>query len=321
MSAPTQKLPTSSDPAEIFTRQDLVLALDRLRRNAASATSRPRVSYAWLASRTQMPASTLHTYLTGASFPSSEALDRIILALGVPADEAPAWASAWQSVADTTFAGGQLPGAGSNGRLSRLRENVRDQLTSAGKAALDNSHYVVLANRMTIGADRVIHSLEHRVTIRATGPGVDRDYLQISSGTDQALDAIRLCGLHNCVAGRHRTLTEPATRVLEIRFDHELQIGETYSYGATVRYGITSLIDEEPARCALKGFLSSGTTFSLDVEFPKAHPPSRVLQVRRPSYNKGDEIVVAELAVNTWGMATMVVEHAVAGVHGMRWEW
>ncbi|TWE10457.1 hypothetical protein BKA23_2819 [Rudaeicoccus suwonensis] len=85
--------------------------------------------------------------------------------------------------------------------------------------------------------------------------------------------------------------------------------GETCSYGATVRYGTRSLMEEEPARCALKGFRSSGTTFSLDVECPKDHLPSRMLQIRRPSYNKGHEIVVRELAINTWGMVTMVVEH------------
>ncbi|MBB2892234.1 helix-turn-helix domain-containing protein [Flexivirga oryzae] len=309
------------DPAAIFDQNDLVLQLELLRRRAAVGSGRRRVPLATLGRLSGIPTSTLHTYIRGRSFPPADALDRIVEALGATPREARDWATAWERASDAMFGGGRQPGASGLGRLRRFRREVRRQMTRPTDRAVDRAEYVVLFNRLTVNAGKIIVGLEQRVVLRATGFGVDRDVLQVQSSTDQDVGRLTLHDLVNAHEGSHRSLSEPPVRLMEVLFDRELAVGETYFYEATVRYAPTEGAPEPPSRCALKGFDGPGPSFTLEVCFDPSVRPRRVVQVHRPNFGRGTENIVGELTVNDWGAVVVTAQRPLAGVHGIRWEW
>jgi tetratricopeptide (TPR) repeat protein len=87
-----------ADASVIRTRADLVSALSGLRTRAARGRGLRQVSLALLAREAGVPRSTLHTYVTGATLPPADVLDRIVVALGGTPGEQSRWAEAWDRV-------------------------------------------------------------------------------------------------------------------------------------------------------------------------------------------------------------------------------
>lgn len=85
-------------PAEISNREELVTALDALRRHGPDGNPRARVTLQSLARATDIPVSTVHSYLSGRTLPPPEALDAIVWVLGVRGRERGLWADALDRV-------------------------------------------------------------------------------------------------------------------------------------------------------------------------------------------------------------------------------
>jgi tetratricopeptide (TPR) repeat protein len=87
-----------ADSPVIRTRADLVEEVGRLRTKAARGRGLRQVSLAVLAREAGVPRSTLHTYVTGATLPPADVLDRIVIALGGTPAEQRRCAEAWDRV-------------------------------------------------------------------------------------------------------------------------------------------------------------------------------------------------------------------------------
>jgi DNA-binding phage protein len=309
-------------PERVFSADDLVRQLDRLRRAAAAGTAQRRVGLDRLARATGIPRSTLHTYLSGATFPPASAVDRIVIALGCEPPQVRAWASAWDRVADAAHGSRARRGVSPNSKLLSFCGDVRDQLDRPTDRAYDLLEPVALFERVHIGPTRAIAALDVRATVRAVGGRADRYAIRI--GPNPAIDIARLdlTNLVNCRPGRQRTLTEPRVRVLEALFDHALEPGETYTFEFRVDYAAAAIRGAPPrvSTETLRAFLRRGPLFTMETRFPEGDPPAALRQVHL-AHVAAEENVVRPLTVNEWGAAHVVVEHPVAGLHGMRWTW
>lgn len=76
----------------------LLAELDRLRRHAARGTGKVRLSLTDIAKASGIPRSTLASYLNGSTLITADALDAVVLALGVTARDARRWATVWERV-------------------------------------------------------------------------------------------------------------------------------------------------------------------------------------------------------------------------------
>jgi tetratricopeptide (TPR) repeat protein len=90
-----RRAPHDDSADHVRTIEDLVLALDRLRRTAARGTGRARVPLRDLAVAAGVPLSSLSRYLRGSTLIPPDALDSVVLALGVAPADARRWADAW----------------------------------------------------------------------------------------------------------------------------------------------------------------------------------------------------------------------------------
>lgn len=77
---------------------ELLAELDRLRRRAARGTGKVRLSLSDIAKACGIPRSTLASYLNGSTLITADALDAVVLALGVTPREARRWTTAWERV-------------------------------------------------------------------------------------------------------------------------------------------------------------------------------------------------------------------------------
>jgi len=87
------------DPGSVQSPADLVRELDLLRARAARGSRKARVSLSELATRVDMPRSTVHSHVSGVTVPPIDVLDRLVIALDATPDEQASWSEAWYRVA------------------------------------------------------------------------------------------------------------------------------------------------------------------------------------------------------------------------------
>ncbi|HEX6356409.1 ATP-binding protein [Actinophytocola sp.] len=92
-------VPAGPDPRRVTDLDALARELDLLRRRAATGTRKGRISLTDLATRVGLPRSTVHTYVTAATLPAADVLDRIVIALGASPAEQAQWSEVWYRVA------------------------------------------------------------------------------------------------------------------------------------------------------------------------------------------------------------------------------
>lgn len=131
-------------PARIATRDDLVAAIDALRRRSPDGTPRQRVTLAAIAAESGIPISTVHSYLSGRSLPPPEALDAMVWVLGADGPGRRTWADALERV---QAASRRAPGRAAPrtlappvrdfvGRVQSLAEMTRAWRQGAGRSPL-----------------------------------------------------------------------------------------------------------------------------------------------------------------------------------------
>lgn len=148
-----------ADSPVIRTRAELVEEIGRLRTKAARGRGLRQVSLAVLSRETDVPRSTLHTYVTGATLPPADVLDRIVLALGGTPAEQRRCAEAWDQVSanehhhrlEPVVTPAQLPRAtGLWGREADLRALDELLLPRAG------SHLVLVVGAAGVGKSALV---------------------------------------------------------------------------------------------------------------------------------------------------------------------
>jgi hypothetical protein len=88
------------DPEKIMTRADLVVYLRHLRMQAATGSGKVRLSLRDVARATDIPKSTLAGYLSGTTMVPPDVLGKIVMALGVSAEDASAWVGVARRLAE-----------------------------------------------------------------------------------------------------------------------------------------------------------------------------------------------------------------------------
>jgi hypothetical protein len=99
------------DPRRVRSLAELARELDLLRARAAAGTLKAKISLEGLAGLVRLPRSTLHRYLSGQTLVPSEALDRIVVALGADPAEQREWNEAWYRVHAGAHGHPQVAGA------------------------------------------------------------------------------------------------------------------------------------------------------------------------------------------------------------------
>lgn len=99
------------DPRRVRSLAELARELDLLRARAAAGTLKAKISLEDLAGLVRLPRSTLHRYLSGHTLVPSEALDRIVVALGADPAEQREWNEAWYRVHAGAHGHPQIAGA------------------------------------------------------------------------------------------------------------------------------------------------------------------------------------------------------------------
>lgn len=302
----------TANPDDIYTASDMMLHLQRLRTHAGR-DGRP-VSLDRLAVLSEIPRSTLHTYLSGRSWPPPDVLDRIVIALGCDPDAARRWACAWERATDLSLAGRHR--IGTNGRMSRIMDEVRDRV-APGSSSFGCLDEVVSIDRMTVGAKRSPFALQRTLTSRATSAGVDRAFHIISGRSPSAMGGMQIVAGINCRMDRCEVLGDLGVFVAEMVFDRVLDHGDLHHYGFTVIYPDDP---EETMTEALRFFRRRGGAYTLEVRFDGTPPPHAVRQVYRR--HPGDpEDVVATSVQRGQGSYYATVEQASSGLHGLAWDW
>jgi len=87
------------DPTTVHTLEDLVRAINRLRRRGARK-GQVRLSVRDLASRTNKAPSTLDAYLRGTRLPPADVYEDLLRALGIDVVDLRPWLDAWERIAD-----------------------------------------------------------------------------------------------------------------------------------------------------------------------------------------------------------------------------
>jgi len=104
------------DPESLRTEQELLAAVNRLRISVARRRGKARLSLRDLEAATGVPKSSLANYLTGRTIMPVDVLDRVVLALGIPPNEAGRWSAAWERVIERRLASDEpdpeTPGSG-----------------------------------------------------------------------------------------------------------------------------------------------------------------------------------------------------------------
>jgi predicted DNA-binding transcriptional regulator AlpA len=114
-------------PDLVSNAADFAFQLDRLRRRAAAGTARRKLGLDELARLTDIPRSTLHTYLAGSTLPPPDRLDVLVMAMGCNRDEVREWAQAMERVADVQHALRTLPAEDDVARLPTTNARARSK--------------------------------------------------------------------------------------------------------------------------------------------------------------------------------------------------
>jgi hypothetical protein len=112
-------------------------------------------------------------------------------------------------------------------------------------------------------------------------------------------------------------------------FGHPLEAGETYVFEFRVDLLAAHLPDEEvlgrgvtwdPVCKAMRGFQRRGPSYTLETCFSPDDLPMNLRQVQLEDAH-AEENIVRPLVLNRWHRAHASIEHPVAGLHGLSWEW
>jgi len=156
------------DPNAVADLAGLAHALDRLRSRAARGTGKSRVSLQDLSRLTGLPRSTVHTYVSGKALPAVDVLDRIVLALGVPAAELAAWSEAWFRVS-----------AGHDGRRREPAPSVVPRQLPPDVPGFVGRHNMLVALDDLLPADGATSSTSVVVSAIAGTAGVGKTALAV----------------------------------------------------------------------------------------------------------------------------------------------
>jgi transcriptional regulator with XRE-family HTH domain len=325
---PTLPDPTRPDPTRVFTAVELCEQLNRLRSRGTDGRPRHRVSLTELSRLTGIPRSTVHTYLSGGTLPSAEALDAIVLALGCGAGPARRWAEAWCRVTEGCRGSELRSRSAGWSKFASLDHEVRKAMRRVTDRWYDLSRPTAIAERVFLGADRRIAHADFRLTVRALEDGVDRWALRLPPGPSvRDPRDVEIVDTQNCVAGTHRFVEGPRVRVFELLLGGKLLAGETHQLEFRLDYGgaaraRTLRSDDARDRCVdvMRGFRRQGPTYSLEVCFGAHQHPRGIRQIQLHAAD-APENTVRTLRLNAWRRVGISLESPVAGLHGIRWSW
>jgi transcriptional regulator with XRE-family HTH domain len=204
--------------------------------------------------------------------------------------------------------------------LPQLSRPVVDQLMKQRDLVRD----VSVADQFVIGTDGRVSSLESRISIQATGDGVDR-YVFLRSCSPDFVDPERLnaSGFDNCRPGQSQLVEALEAKMFELLFDTTLRPSEIYMF----KYGLdyrTAYVSEtgfaRPETEIIRAVRAPGTMMSFQVKFAGPRLPVNVRRVEQPTID-GPEHAVGQLRLSPFHIAHLVIERPGAGAHGIRWDW
>lgn len=317
------------DPAEVMTAADLTQHLSRLRERGPAARPTSRVGLTRLARLAGIPRSTLHTYVSGHTFPPAEALDAIVLALGCSPPQARAWAAAWERVASTSR--GDLTASRSPywSTLQRLNRGVSDWVQQTVQRRREDFDTIAIAEKGRVGRNRLIASVEMQITARARRAGADRWFVVVPRSPDLPYpELVDAQALDQCVIGAHRFYEPGAATVVELELGHGIEEGDVCVFAFRIDHGrAAGRAVAQPGQAGLvastsleRGFAQQGPTYSLRVDFAEPSAISGIEQIYRAGPDAPTERV-RSLRLDSWRCATVALEKPSAGLHGIGWTW
>ncbi|MEV6520370.1 hypothetical protein AB0M43_00335 [Longispora sp. NPDC051575] len=179
-----------------------------------------------------------------------------------------------------------------------------------------NPHMVRLRIRDTyeFNANGAESRLLVRHVTRAAAP-TDR-WLMAHQADDPTRPDATLRAGPGCRLGRIRTDRGAGTRIAELLFDRVARPGEVVLFDTELTFGPGGNPEQRVARIL-------GTTTGLYVGQVTFHPhavPERCHQYYQPSADAPVQ-VLREITIDATRTATMAVQGAAPGLHGMFWEW
>lgn len=317
------------DPAEVFTAGDLIRHLGRLRERGPGLRPAPRVGLTRLAALTSIPRSTLHTYVAGHTFPSAQALDSIVLALGCSPPQTREWAAAWERVAETSR--GELAPSRSPhwSSLQRFSRGVSDWVEQTMQVRRRDFDVIAIAERAHVGQNRLTSFIDMRITVRARRTGAGRWFVFVPASPDLAHpELIDATALDQCSIGACRFHESQRAAVFELLLGEGLVEGDVHAFEFRLHHGRAAARAGElwgealpPASTSVaRGFVQQGSTYSLQVSFEREEEVQRVEQIFQSGPDAPRE-VIRPLRISPWGRATIALERPAAGLHGIGWTW
>jgi transcriptional regulator with XRE-family HTH domain len=314
--------------AAVATPAELSGELELLRVRAGRAEGKRKIGLDDLARRTGLPRSTLHTYLTGRSVPSPDALDRIADALDCTLDERVGLAQALERVVEAAIAarGGRTP----NIALPQMWDYPKNEDPTAitMPSNVDTDLIAVrLVQRFGPGRRKSYFSLWQMV--RATRDGADGCYCYTAVGADLSAERVRLCPDANCTAQRLPGYPRENLVGHRIGFGRQLRQGEVTSFSYDIDYSAAYVgVPPETERCP---YLESDrrliwalrqrcAALSLEARFVPEELPTRVRSVFSLSRHSPIS-TTGELLPNERGVVQLSIEQPSTGGHGIAWDW
>lgn len=304
----------------IADRQALADALLLLRHRAAGAGPGTKLGLDAIARSTQLPRSTLHTYLTGRSLPSRDALRRIAGVLDCSAAEQAALMRAWDRVS-----GGAADGV----PLSTLVAPTLDAATAALLGPDPRVRTVAADDLMTLSTNGRTRRLTHRRTVQAQiDPALDLYGVEYP-GPRVAADRIQIVSTDNCLIDRIDHSAMSSHLVYRIRFGQVLRAGDVSTFAFVFDFtdayrpdvslppGSPEAADDQRYFYNTRHGLSS---YSLRVAFHSDDPPTTVNRVSKVNA-LGPVLARTPTSTNRAGVAEHALRNAPPGAFGLEWAW
>ena len=277
-----------------------------------------------MARSTEIPRSTLHTYLTGRSLPSRDALGRIAVALNCSAAERAALMRAWDRVCVGAAA------ASTDGvPLSTLVAPKLDAATAALLGPDSSVRTVAVDDLLTLGPNGQTRRVFRRRTIQAQVDFADDLYGVEYPGPRVAADRIRIDSTDNCSIDRIDHSELGTHLVYRIKFGQVLRAGDVSSFafafdfadayrpGIVLDPGSPEAADDQRYLYNTRHGLG---TFSLRVEFHPDDLPTTVNRVKKVNV-AGPVLDRRPTSVNQAGVAEHALRNTPPGAFGLEWAW